>query len=163
MIPPPLFKQLVLALLVGTGCFLFSILFYFCTGDCILLILGTVLFLGSISNGLSLYQLIKKKTYYCLEGICIYRQYTLKKYCQVQITDDTGEIYHLQLPKSSQIDTGCILKIHFKEKRFPTLFILRRRFKQRLSLAWSCLKISINAIYRILYLTTSIYCVNILV
>ena len=39
----------------------------------------------------------------------------------------------------------------------------RRRFKQRLSLAWSCLKISINAIYRILYLTTSIYCVNILV
>ena len=61
MIPPPLFKQLVLALLVGTGCFLFSILFYFCTGDRILLILGTVLFLGSISNGLSLYQLIKKK------------------------------------------------------------------------------------------------------
>ena len=114
MIPPPLFKQLVLALLVGTGCFLFSILFYFCTGDRILLILGTVLFLGSISNGLSLYQLIKKKTYYCLEGICIYRQYTLKKYCQVQITDDTGEIYHLQLPKSSQIQTGRRYRLYFK-------------------------------------------------
>ena len=114
MLPPPLFKQLVLALLVGTGCFLFSILFYFCTGDCILLILGTVLFLGSISNGLSLYQLIKKKTYYCLEGICIYRQYTLKKYCQVQITDDTGEIYHLQLPKSSQIQTGLRYRLYFK-------------------------------------------------
>ena len=158
MIPPPLFKQLVLALLVGTGCFLFSILFYFCTGDCILLILGTVLFLGSISNGLSLYQLIKKKTYYCLEGMCIYR------YRLPMIPEKSTTCSFPKAARSRPVsDTGCILKIHFKEKRYPTLFILRRRFKQRLSLAWSCLKISINAIYRILYLTTSIYCVNILV
>lgn len=118
MIPPPLFKQLVLTFLAGTGCLLFSMLFYFCTGDLILLVLGTALFIGSMSSGLSLLQLIKKKEFYCLEGTCNYRQYTLNKYCQVQITDDTGEILHLQLPKGSRIQAGIRYRLYFRNNLF---------------------------------------------
>ncbi len=103
-----IFHKLALTLLVGAGCFLTGLVFWFSQKDTAFFLLSSVIFLCSCIRAASLFRKIRGKSYLVLEGICTgYCPKLFMKYREIYLLD-------LHLVKESvkealEIDTESIL------------------------------------------------------
>ena len=90
-IPRPLSRKLALTLLVGAGCFLTGLVFWFSQKDKAFFLLSSVIFLCSCIRAASLFRKIRGKSYLVLEGICTgYCPKLFVKYREIYLLDAEG-------------------------------------------------------------------------
>ena len=113
-IPRPLSQKLALTLLVGAGCFLTGLVFWFSQKDKIFFSpeqchLPVFLHPG----GIPLLE-IRRKSYLVLEGICTgYCPKLFVKYREIYLLDAEGVPHTLFIGKDHKIRTGCSYRFYF--------------------------------------------------
>lgn len=119
--PAPLFRKTVITALIGAGCMLFGVIYYFSMKDRILLILSAIVFGACLFKAFSLYRMVSKKKYAIVEGTCTgIIPKLLGKYYKVEITDDDGNGTTLQLMKNCRIKVGTKYKFYFTDRERPS-------------------------------------------
>lgn len=107
-IPRPLSQKLALTILVGAGCFLTGLVFWFSQKDTAFFLLSSVIFLCSCIRAASLFRKIRGKSYLVLEGICTgYCPKLFVKYREIYLLDAEGVPHTLFIGKDHKIRTGC--------------------------------------------------------
>ena len=116
-IPPILFKKIWLTGLIGAGCMLFGTVYFFKTGDRILLVLSLLVFLCCIGKAISILRLAKKQRYEMVEGTCIgITQKPFEKTQIVRLMDNEGIESTLRLPKGCKIKIGGQYRFYFSQQ-----------------------------------------------
>ena len=113
-IPRPLSRKLALTLLVGAGCFLTGLVFYFYEKDASFLFLRSFVLLCSCIRAVSLFLNIRGKSYTVLEGTCTgYCPKLFVKYREVYLIDTEGVSHTLPIGKDYKIWPGCFYRFYF--------------------------------------------------
>ena len=113
-IPRPLSQKLALTLLVGAGCFLTGLVFWFSQKDTAFFLLSSVIFLCSCIRAASLFRKIRGKSYLVLEGICTsYCPKLFVKYREIYLLDSKGVSHTLLIGRDYKIRTGCSYRFYF--------------------------------------------------
>ena len=113
-IPRPLPQKLALTLLVGAGCFLTGLVFWFSQKDTAFFLLSSVIFLYSCIRAASLFRKIRGKSYLVLECICTgYCPKLFVKYREIYLLDSKGVSHTLLIGRDYKIRTGCSYRFYF--------------------------------------------------
>lgn len=114
-IPKPLLRRLVLTLLVGTGCLLVGIAFYFIEKDSSFLFLSLLIFLFSMCRAFSTLFMVKRNSYVVLEGTCQSIHPMLLCKCNEIIMEDAeGNPSRLMIDRSQKLRPGESYRFYFK-------------------------------------------------
>lgn len=114
-IPTPLLKRLVLTFLVGIGCFVIGLTFYFYEQDHIFLGLSCFILAGSFIKTILFYIQLRRKTYILLEGTCTQVQFKLfTKSYQLLLVDAEETEHTLLIGKDYKIRPGQSYRFYFK-------------------------------------------------
>lgn len=116
-IPAPLFRKMLFTGLIGAGCMLFGIVYYFLRQDRILLILSLLVLLGSLGQVLSFYRIAKNKKYDLVEGTCVgVTQKIIGRFQTVRMMDDDGVETTLRLSKNCILKIGAKYRFYFMQR-----------------------------------------------
>lgn len=113
-IPRPLSRKLALTLLVGAGCFLTGLVFYFYEKDASFLLLSSFVLLCSCIRAVSLFLKIRGKSYTVLEGTCTgYCPKLFVKYREIYLMDPDGGSHTLFIGRDYKIRPGGFYRFYF--------------------------------------------------
>lgn len=117
-IPAPLMKKILYTGILGTGCLLFGLVYFFCTKDHVLLYLSLLLFGFCAWKVRTLYQTIRQDTYEVVEGTCIgvKQKHLFGKFQTVRIQDADGNEAALRLAKTCKVKIGETYRFYFLRK-----------------------------------------------
>lgn len=112
-IPRPLSQKLALTLLVGAGCFLTGLVFWFSQKDTAFFSKQCHLPVFLHPGGIP-FRKIRGKSYLVLEGICTgYCPKLFVKYREIYLLDAEGVPHTLFIGKDHKIRTGCSYRFYF--------------------------------------------------
>lgn len=115
-IPKPLFRRLMLTLLVGISCFVIGLTLFIVQKDRSFFTLSVLILLGSFIKGALLHRLIRKKAYTTIEGTCMdVRPKMLGQSREVLLADPEGQELRLIIGKEHKIHPGICYRFYFKD------------------------------------------------
>ncbi len=116
-IPSPLYRKILFTGLIGAGCMLFGIVYYFSAKDRILLLLSLLVLCCCAWKAWSIYRIAKQNKYELVEGTCVgVTQKIIGKFQTVKMMDEAGVESTLRLSKNCKLKIGDKYRLYFSQR-----------------------------------------------
>lgn len=120
--PRPLFIKLVAQGAIGLFCLLFGCIFAIQTQDKIFFFLSLVIGICCFVKTYLFYQLLKKKTYYSIEGTMLECKHDIfRNTQQILFCDKDKREYHFALNKNVKLLKGHTYKLYLRSESKPLI------------------------------------------
>ena len=116
-IPLPLYRKILFTGLIGAGCMLFGVMYYFRAKDHILLYLSLLVFCCCAWKAWSIYRIAKQHKYEQVEGTCVgVTQKIIGKFQIIKMMDEAGVESTLRLSKNCKMKIGDKYRLYFSQR-----------------------------------------------
>ncbi len=113
--PAPLRSKIIITMLIGLGCLILGVAYFFMAHDTIFLCLSGIIFVVSIVKALGYFNIAKKKQYETVVGTCVFiAPVMLRKFMKIKIMDAEGVETTVNLRKGSKLKIGEKYCLYFK-------------------------------------------------
>lgn len=118
--PQILKRKLLLTLFVGIGSVIVSLVFFIVTGDRILMILGSILFVFCILHSCNIWRLVSNENYETEEGVCTgITSLPFQRYHRIHLLNKHGTEFTILLDRSNRLTVGTSYRIYFQKNSRP--------------------------------------------